>query len=251
LLEGLPVGTLLLFDRGYLSFPWFDELTERGLWWLSRYANHASMQVRHILSQGDGVTDAIVWLGRYRADRAKYAVRLVQFYHHGHLHRYLTNVLDPQQLSLADIARLYARRWDIELAFGVLKEHLHVSQLWSAKWQVVQVQIWCALLLAQLVHGLQVQLAVQEGVEPFDVSIELLVELVPRLLHRGIAPLSALGRRGREVGLIRPSTRLRVHVPFVDATWITPAPPEALRPRDTVRYAQRKCGPRSTPSKVG
>jgi DDE family transposase len=253
LLEGLQAGTLLLFDRGYLSFPWFDELTELGLWWISRYANHASLEVRHILYQGDGVLDAIVWLGKYRADRAKYPVRLVQFYQHGQLHRYLTNVLDPSQLPLADLARLYARRWDIELAFDVLKEHLHVSQLWSAKWEVVQVQIWCGLLLAQLFHGLQVQLAAQEGVEPFDVSIDLLVELVPPLLQRGIAPLPALGRLGRELGLIRPSTRLRVQVPFVDATWITPAPPEALRPRDTVRYAQRKCarGPRPKTKKAG
>src|SRR5260370_40275839 len=86
----------------------------------------------------------------YRADRAKYPVRLVQFYSQGQLHRYLTNVLDPQQLPLAEVARLYARRWDIELAFAVLKDHLHVGQLWSAKWPVIQVQIWCALLLAQL-----------------------------------------------------------------------------------------------------
>jgi hypothetical protein len=253
LLEGLQVGTLLLFDRGYLSFPWFDELTELGLWWISRYANHASLEVRHILYQGDGVLDAIVWLGRYRADRAKHPVRLVQFYQHGQLHRYLTNVLDPSQFPLADLARLYARRWDIELAFDVLKEHLHVSQLWSAKWEVVQVQIWAGLLLAQLFQGLQVQLAAQEGVEPFDVSIDLLVELVPPLLQRGIAPLPALGRLGRELGLIRPSTRIQVQVPFVDATWITPAPPEALRPRDTVRYAQRKCarGPRPKTKKAG
>ncbi len=253
LLEGLQAGTLLLFDRGYLSFPWCDELTECQLWWISRYANHASMQVRHLLYQGDGVLDAIVWLGKYRADRAKYPVRLVQFYHHGRLHRYLTNVLDPRQLSLADIARLYARRWDIELAFCLLKEHLQLSQLWSAKWGVVQVQIWCALLLAQLFHGLQVQLAAQEGVDPFDVSIELLVEIVPRLLQRGIAPLRSLGRLGRELGLIRPSTRLQVQVPFVDATWITPAPPEALLPRDSVRYAQRNCarGPRPPTKKAG
>jgi hypothetical protein len=253
LIEGLQAGTLLLFDRGYLSFPWFDELTERGLWWISRYANHTSMQVRHILYQGDGVLDAIVWLGRYRADRAKYPVRLVQFYHQGQLHRYLTNVLDPTQLSLADLARLYARRWDIELAFRVLKEHLHLSQLWSAKWAVVQVQIWCGLLLAQLFHGLQVQLAAQEGVEPFDVSIDLLVQLVPPLLVRGLAPLAVLGRRGREVGLIRPSTRLKVQVPVVDVTWITPAPPQALRPRDSARYAQRKGapGPRQKTKKLG
>jgi len=243
MIEGLAADTLLLFDRGYLSFPWFDELTERKLWWISRYANHASMQVRHLLYQGDGVRDAIVWLGRYRADRAKYPVRLVEFYHHGQWHRYLSNVTDPARLSLADIARLYARRWDIELAFRVLKEHLQVSQLWSAKWEVVQVQIWCALLLAQLFHGLQVQLAAQQGVEPFDVSIDLLVEIVPRLLQRGIVPLPYLGRYGREVGLIRPSTRLQVQVPFVDLTWISPPPPEALRPRDTGRYAQRKCAP--------
>jgi hypothetical protein len=253
MLSGLPAGTLLLFDRGYLSFAWFDELTQRQLWWISRYANHASMQIRHILYQGDGVTDAIVWLGRYRADRAKYPVRLVQFYHRGQWHRYLTNVLDPRQLSLADVARLYARRWDIELAFCLLKEHLQVSQLWSAKWEVVQVQIWAGLLLAQVFHGLQVQLAVQEGVDPFDVSIDLLVQLVPRLLQRGIAPLPFLGRVGRDVGLIRPSTRLRMEVPLVDPRWITPAPPEALQPRESGRYAQRKCapGPRLKNKKAG
>ncbi len=247
LLEGLQAGTLLLFDRGYLSFPWFDELTERKLWWISRYANHASLQMRHVFYQGDGVLDALVLLGRYRADRAKYPVRLVQFYSQGQLHRYLTNVLDPQQLSLAEVARLYARRWDIELAFCLLKEHLHASQLWSAKWSVIQVQIWCALLLAQLFHGLQVQLAAQEGVDPFEVSLDLVVELVPQLLHRGLAPLPYLGRLGREIGLIRPSTRLKPQVPFVDATWITPAPPEALQPREKARYAQRKCEPGKRP----
>jgi hypothetical protein len=233
--------------------PWFDELTERQLWWISRSANHASMQVRHILYQGDGVLDAIVWLGIYRADRAKHPVRLVQFYHRGQWHRSLTNVLDPQQLSLADMARLYARRWDIELAFCPLKEHLQLSQLWSAKWEVVQVQIWCALLLAQLFHGLQVQLAAQEGVDPFEVSLGLLVQIVPRLLQRGLAPVPVLGWMGRELGLIRPSTRLQVQVPLVDATWITPAPPEAGRPRDTVRSAQRKCapGPRPKTKKAG
>src|SRR6266480_2832832 len=92
-----------------------------------------------------------------------------------------------------------------------------------------------------------------ERVDPFDVSIEVLVEIVPRLLLHGIAPLPYLGRLGREVGLIRPSTRMQVQVPFVDAVWITPAPPEALRPRERARYAQRKCarGPRPKTKKAG
>ncbi len=149
--------------------------------------------------------------------------------------------------SLYQEASKRASRMSCPQKYGDPKEHLQLSHLWSAKWEVVQVHIWCALLLAQLFHGLQVQLAAQEGVDPFDVSIELLVEIVPPLLQRGIAPLSALGRRGRELGLIRPSTRLQVQVPFVDATWMSPAPPEALQPRETARYAQRKCEPGKRP----
>ena len=60
MLSGLAAGTLLLFDRGYLSFPFFDELSEQGLYWISRYANAVSYQVRHVFYQGDGVLDALV-----------------------------------------------------------------------------------------------------------------------------------------------------------------------------------------------
>ena len=88
----------------------------------------------------------------------------------------------------------------------------------------------------------------RKRVDPFDVSIDLLVEVVPRLLQRGIAPLPSLGQRGRELGLIRPSSRIQIEVPLVDPSWITPAPVEALRPRETARYAQRKCAPGPRPS---
>jgi hypothetical protein len=89
------------------------------------------------------------------------------------------------------------------------------------------------------------ELAAQEGVDPFEVSIDLLVQLVPPLLQQGIAPLPYLSRLGRELGVIRPSSRLKAEVPFVDASWITPAPAEALQPRASARYAQRKCQPRA------
>src|SRR5947209_11577892 len=76
-------------------------------------------------------------------------------------------------------------------------------------------------------------------------------EQMAGLEDRRLAPF--LGRYGREVGLIRPSSRLRVEVPLVDPSWITPAPPEALRARERKRYAQRKCapGPRTKTKKAG
>jgi hypothetical protein len=119
-----------------------------------RYAHQASYQVSHICYQADGVLDAIVYLGTSSDNQACYPVRLIQFWLHGRHYRYLTNVLDPHVLKLSDVVGLYARRWDIELAFRAIKDHLNLHHLWSAKWPVVQVQLWCCLILAQVYHAL-------------------------------------------------------------------------------------------------
>jgi hypothetical protein len=158
----------------------------------------------------------------------------------------LPNVLDPAVLSVADVVGLYARRWDIELAFRVLKDHLNLHHLWSAKCSVVQVQLWCCLILAQVYHALQVEIASQSGVDVFDVSLDLLVRLTPGWLARGLTPLQQAVRFGRDLGLIRPSTRHRVEVPWIDPSWVVSPPPEAVQPRAKARYSHSNAarGPR-------
>jgi hypothetical protein len=86
MIEGLATGTLLLFDRGYFSFPWLDRLTEEGYWWVGRYVKKVSYAVSHVCYEGDGVRDAIVYLGKYRSDQARYPVRLVSFWYQGQLY---------------------------------------------------------------------------------------------------------------------------------------------------------------------
>lgn len=126
LLADVPPGSLLLADLGYFAFAWFDELTAQGYYWISRLRARTSFTVVHTFYAQDGVLDALVWLGAYRADRAAHLVRLVQFSYQGKTWRYLTNVLDPQQLPLAEIVQLYARRWDIEMMFNLVKTHLRL-----------------------------------------------------------------------------------------------------------------------------
>ena len=166
LLEGLAPGSLILADLGYFSFPWFDYLTGQGYWWVSRLKDGVTYQIKEVLAYDDasGLLDAIVWLGAYRADRAAYAVRLVCFSSHGIRYRYLTNVLDSTHLSMRDIAQLYARRWDIELAFKLLKCELGLHLWWGARPELVLIQLWLALILAQLLHALQLHVALQADV---------------------------------------------------------------------------------------
>jgi len=245
MLSDLAKGTLILFDRGYFSFPWLDDLTQLGYWYLSRSVNKTRYEVLHILYQADGVFDALVYLGVYRSDQAAQVARLVCFRVGKQHYSYLTNVLDPAVLSLADIARLYARRWDIELAFRELKEHLGLRLLWSAKLGVIYQQIWASLILAQLLHAFQIELAARAEVDPFEVSLALLTRHVPKLVQQGEDPMDFLLIHARAMGLIRPSTRTHIQAPVVPLQEVSYPPPELIQPRQA-HYAHRKCGSRYT-----
>lgn len=234
LIEGLPAGSLILADLGYFSFLWFDALTDLGYWWVSRVKPRASSQIHQVLSRCDETMDALVWLGAYRSDHAAHAVRLIQFRFQGVLYRYFTNVTDPTLLSMADVAQLYARRWDIERAFAVLKEHVGLNLWWGCDPTLLIQQIYLTVIVAQVLHHLQLEIAAQAGVDPFEVSISTLLVLLRQANWRCEQGLvSTLVQQGRALHLIRPHSRIRVQAPQPDLRAYTPIPPDLvlLRPR--------------------
>ena len=239
LVEDLPLGSLILADLGYFAFAWFDALEKMGHWWVSRLRAKTSYEVIHVLYQREGVLDALVWLGAYRADRAAHAVRLVQFRVGTAQFSYVTNVLDPLALPLKEIARLYARRWDIELAFNLIKTHLGLHLLWSAKTVVVVQQLWAVLIISQVVQALRLEIAGRAGVDPFEVSLPLMLKYLPQYGFKGVNPLAAFVEDGRAMRFIRPSKRTQIQAPEVPADQIVRAPPDLVLTR-TARYAERK-----------
>ena len=205
LVSGLPAGTLVLADLGYFGFAWFDWLTERGCHWLSRLRAKTSYKVIHTFYRRGDVFDGIVWLGVHRADRAKHAVRLVTFRQGNTLRRYITNVREPDTFPIASMAEVCARRWDIEMALKLVKQHLKLRLLWSAKRVVILQQIWATLIISQVLQSLRLEIAQKAGVDPFEVSIGLLVEYAPQYAYEGRDPVKVFVERGRELGFIRPS----------------------------------------------
>jgi Transposase DDE domain len=242
----LPRGSLILADLGYFAFAWFDTLTAQGSWWISRLRQRTSSQVLHTFYQQGDTFDGLVWLGAYRADRAQHAVRLVRFAVNQQQYTYLTNVLDPRQLPLADIARLYARRWDIELAFNLVKTHLKLHLLWSAKPQRVYAQVWAVFLLSQILQALRLEIAGRAGVDPFDVSMPLLVQYAPRYAAEGRDPIAVFVEFGRALAFIRPSRRTVIHAPTIPDPALVPLPPGTPLAR-TPRYGHITCPPRRRP----
>lgn len=238
LIADLPPGSLILADQGYFSFPWFDHLTETGYFWISRIPAKVSTTTIHTFYADEHVSDTLVWLGAYRADRAKHAVRLVSFPVGPVTMRYLTNVRDPGMLPIAQIAQVYARRWDIELAFKLVKRHLGLHLLWSGKDAVLLTQVWAVLVIAQVLHGMRQQIAEAAQVDLFDVSEALLIQYLPQYLARDPDGMQTFIREGRRLGFIRPSRRLQIRAPAIAPEAITPVPSTLILER-TPRQSHR------------
>jgi hypothetical protein len=217
---GLPTGSLLLADLGFFSFAWFDALTDDGYSYVSRLREKVTYTVEHVFYHGTraGVTvrDSLIYLGRYRADRAAHPVRLVELTVGAQTYTYLTNVLDPRQLPVWEVQELYRRRWNIEQAFHFLKTDLGLHLLWSGHTTVVQQQVFATLILAQIALALRTQVAQAAGAEVREVSLPLLVRWLPRLAAMGRDPLAEFIATGRQAGYIRP---------FRGRAWVVPAVP--------------------------
>jgi hypothetical protein len=235
LVADLPTGSLLLMDRGYTAFALFDRLVADGFHLLTRYDK--TFAVTHTLTNTQGVRDELGFCGVWRADRGQTLLRRITLAVPGSRPRtYLTSVLDPQVLPPIAVAQLYARRWDVEVAFKTIKRGLGLHLIWSTQWTMIAVQIWATLVIFQIASGIRAEIARRAGVSVFDVSLPLLLQRLPRIAQGPQGrhdPIGFIVSRGRYGGIIRPARRTPSSVP--DDLPVESPPPDLPTTR-TPRY---------------
>jgi len=179
LLAWLPQDSLLVFDLGYFAFTFFDDLSRQGSWFVTRLREKTSYTVQAVLVERPQVRDRVVHLGKYRSNPSVYPVRLIEVYVNGAWRQYLTNVLDPQRLSVLEVVALYERRWQIEIAFALVKRLLDLAYLWVGSLNGVQLQVWATWLYYAILIDLCDDVA--EALQlPLD---RISVEMVSRSLY--------------------------------------------------------------------
>ena len=211
----LEPGTLLLYDRGFYTFPFFDWLTDSGVFFLTRARESATATVLQTLHDSPHVHDRIIAFGQYRSNPCGHPVRLIELQINTHWYRYLTNVLDPTQLPPLDVADLYGHRWRIEDAFLHVKRLLGLAYLWTGSFNGIVLQLWATWLL----YGVLVDLgdAVAEKLQVALPAISL--EMVFRgLYHFTVAqsqgrardPVSYLAApENADLGIVKPPRQQR------------------------------------------
>jgi len=213
--QWLKASSLVVFDLGYFAFTWFDDLTDSQVSFVTRLRAKTSYQVKESLRYHPQLRDQIVHLGTFRSNPSRHPVRLLEVFVDGEWRSYLTNVLDPEQLSLVDVVELYEQRWQIEGAFLLVKRLLDLAYLHVGSINGVKLQLWATWLFYAVLIDLCDDVA--EALHyPLD---RISVEMVYRGLYHyttavangfvGDVPTYYL-HHGRDLGLvkrIRPSAR--------------------------------------------
>ena len=160
-LSMLEKRSILVFDRGYIDYGWWHELTEKGLFFVSRIKTTTMITdlgqhtpanpVRGILK------DARVFIGEHCGyEKYPEAVRMV-VYHDAERDETFTYLTNNFELPAIDIALIYKQRWQIELFFKWIKQHLKIKTFLGTSRNAVLTQIWVAMIYYLLLAYIKFQ----------------------------------------------------------------------------------------------
>jgi len=200
-------GCLLLLDKGLMDFAIFDQLSERGVGFITRPKSNTRMRVTRVLSKTANVQDCLILLGRGQK-QCGHPMRLVKVRFRGKWYSYVTNVLDPAVLPAECVVALYDQRWRIEDAFNVVKRLLGLAYFHTSSLNGLQLQLWATWLLYALLVDLTD--AVAEALHrPFkDISVEMVFRGLYHFAqahHKGRAadPVDYFARKAKDLALIK------------------------------------------------
>lgn len=153
-------GTIYVFDKAYCDYRWWWSLTQQGAQFVTRFKRNARLQVvreRRIARNARGLIlkDELVYLsnknpGAGRRNPYRTTLRRIEVARDNKPALVLaTNDLKSSALTLA--AR-YKARWQIELFFKWIKQHLNIKRFLGRTENAVRIQILTALIAYLLVR---------------------------------------------------------------------------------------------------
>jgi len=159
-------GAFYIMDRGYLDFERLWKINEAKAYFIIRAKGSLSFQRMYTrpADKSSGIRcDQIIRLKHYyskkhypeKLRRVKYFDKETNRYY-----IYLTNHLDLDAKSIAD---LYKHRWQIELFFKWIKQHLRIEVFWGYSPNAVKTQICVAICTFLVVAIMKKRLGIERN----------------------------------------------------------------------------------------
>jgi transposase IS4-like protein/DDE family transposase len=200
LVNGLRPGMLVLADRGFCAHPLFSAFAATGADLCWRAKTNAVLPVLERHPDGSFASELVA--SDDRCARAKVSrVRVVEYevadpgrpQAADGRYRLVTTILNPDDAPAAELAALYAERWEFESALDELKSHQRGPRvvLRSKAPEGVRQEAWGYLCTHYAIRALMATAAGDAGVDPDRISFTRALQAARRSVRAGLGATTA------------------------------------------------------------
>ena len=159
-------GSFYLMDRGYVDFARLYTIQQASAFFVTRCKRNFQFQRRysHPLDQTTGLRcdQTIITTGVDTAKDYPIPLRRIRYYD-AETDKSLIFITNNFDLPALTIAMLFKARWQVELFFKWIKQHLRIKAFYGTSANAVKTQVWIAVSVYVLVAILKKQLDLDES----------------------------------------------------------------------------------------
>ena len=170
-------GSYYVFDRAYNDYKRLFKIHMKDSFFVVRAKTNIKSRVlkwkrrlpKNILSDCE-----IELTGYYSQKAYPERIRMVRYWDEDDQREfiYLTNA---KQISALQVAELYKNRWQLELFFKWLKQHLKIKKFWGTSENAVKIQVYSAIiaycLVAIMQHDMELDRSTYEVLQILGISL--------------------------------------------------------------------------------
>ena len=170
-------GSYYIFDRAYNNFKMLYRIHRIGAYFVVRAKKnlqYKTIKWKRRLPKNVLSDMSIQLTGFYPKQYYPEPLRLVRYWDEEQKREFifLTNATHISALQVAD---LYKNRWQVELFFKWLKQHLKIKKFWGTTENAVRIQIYAAIctycLVAIVQHDMQLDRSTYEVLQILSISL--------------------------------------------------------------------------------
>ena len=191
--------SIYVVDRGYIDFDWLRRIDEAGAFFVTRIKDNTIYRItgqQEIPLKNGLLFDRTIELMGLQT-RKKYTkpLRLIGYFdvETGITYEFLT---DNFKLAAMTIAKIYKSRWQVELFFKWIKQHLKIKTFLGTSKNAVLTQIWAAMSYFLLLAYIKFQ-------SRFQRSLFLLHRLVQNTLLDRLSLIDLLRLPEKKLPIVR------------------------------------------------
>ncbi len=158
--EKLTKGDLLALDRAYIDYEKFEQLTQRGIVYVTKMKSNLKYETRWDISyQSEGGKMAcnvkeVVFTKRVKeGEDIRHRAWIITYPHikrdkKGNIKsvKMVSLLTNDIELDVEDIIEIYHKRWEIELMFKQIKQNFPLRYFYGESANAIKIQIWVTLI---------------------------------------------------------------------------------------------------------